>query len=175
MFIFVFWGFYFLMSLCFNKENAVRGSQLMEVKEEAVCRVRMKVRWGDCDPAGIVYYPRYFEWFTDGRTELFRQAGLSYGEIFHKQGIELVVIEASCRYKYSLQPEEEVIIETRLAGLTRSRLEFKYRVLKEENAVLAGEGRTVHTYVNNAGKPFDAKKKYPALWAELERSFGLGR
>ncbi len=24
---------------------------------------RIRVEWGDCDPAGIVFYPRYFEWF----------------------------------------------------------------------------------------------------------------
>ena len=23
----------------------------------------IRVQWGDCDPAGIVFYPRYFEWF----------------------------------------------------------------------------------------------------------------
>jgi hypothetical protein len=26
-------------------------------------RRTIRIEWGDCDPAGIVFYPRYFEWF----------------------------------------------------------------------------------------------------------------
>jgi acyl-CoA thioesterase FadM len=26
-------------------------------------RTEILVAWGDCDPAGIVYYPNYFHWF----------------------------------------------------------------------------------------------------------------
>lgn len=25
-------------------------------------RRTIRIEWGDCDPAGIVFYPRYFEW-----------------------------------------------------------------------------------------------------------------
>ena len=34
------------------------------------------VEWGDCDPAGIVYYPSYFKWFDQGTYRLFLKAGL---------------------------------------------------------------------------------------------------
>ena len=40
---------------------------------------RVTVQWGDCDPAGIVYFPRFFDflhramedWFTYGLEERF--------------------------------------------------------------------------------------------------------
>ncbi len=137
--------------------------------ERAVCRLEMKVRWGDCDPAGIVYYAKYFDWFSDGRIELFKQIGLPYWNIFHKQGIELVAIEAGCRYRQPLRPEEEIILETCLARLTRSRLEFTYRVFKKEDGALAVEGTTVHAYVDSQGKPFDVKKRHPLLWEKMQR------
>jgi len=31
----------------------------------------VRVQWGDCDPAGIVFYPRYFEWFDASTILLF--------------------------------------------------------------------------------------------------------
>lgn len=29
-----------------------------------VNRRRVTIEWGDCDPAGIVFYPRYFAMFS---------------------------------------------------------------------------------------------------------------
>ena len=34
----------------------------------------IRVQWGDCDPAGIVFYPRYFEWFDACTILLFEKA-----------------------------------------------------------------------------------------------------
>jgi len=136
----------------------------------AVCRLAMKVRWGDCDAAGIVYYAKYFDWFSDGRIELFEQIGLPYRTTFHEAGVELVAIEAACRYKHSLRPEEKILLETCLTGLTRSRLEFCYRVFRQEDGLLAAEGITAHAYVDGRGKPFDVKKRLPALWDKISRA-----
>ena len=35
-----------------------------------------RIEWGDCDPAGIVFYPRYFEMFDGSTTALFSSARL---------------------------------------------------------------------------------------------------
>ncbi len=40
-----------------------------------VNRRTIRIEWGDCDPAGIVFYPRYFEWFDACSTGLFEAAG----------------------------------------------------------------------------------------------------
>jgi len=143
----------------------------MEPRDDLkVCRMGMKVRWGDCDAAGIVYYARYFDWFSDGRVELFANIGLPYRKTFHEKGIELVAVEASCRYRQSLRPEEEIILETFLTKVTRARLEFRYRVLRREDGVLTAEGATAHAYVDAEGKPFDVKKRHPLLWEEIGRA-----
>jgi acyl-CoA thioester hydrolase len=60
-----------------------------------VCEQEREVRWGDCDAAGIVYYARYFDWFTDGRIALLKQIALPYQQFFHEQGITVVAVEAS--------------------------------------------------------------------------------
>ncbi|MDD4238240.1 MAG: acyl-CoA thioesterase [Desulfotomaculaceae bacterium] len=128
----------------------------------------MEVRWGDCDAAGIVYHARYFDLFTDGRVALFKQIGLPYQQTFHEQGIVVVVVEASCRYRKNLKPEEKYILRTTLANFGRTRMIFEYVINKYEDRSVAAEGRTVHTYVDDTGKPFDLKKKRLDLWAKLE-------
>lgn len=34
----------------------------------------VRIRWGDCDPAGIIFYPRYFEIFDNATAALFERA-----------------------------------------------------------------------------------------------------
>ena len=42
-----------------------------------VNRREVQIQWGDCDPANIVYYPRYFAMFDDSTSTLFEVAGFS--------------------------------------------------------------------------------------------------
>ena len=43
----------------------------------------VRIRWGDCDPAGIIYYPRYFEIFDNATAALFESAlGITKYEMF---------------------------------------------------------------------------------------------
>ena len=37
-------------------------------------RQTVRIRWGDCDPAGIIFYPRYFEIFDNATAALFERA-----------------------------------------------------------------------------------------------------
>lgn len=134
-------------------------------------RVEFTVRWGDCDAAGITYYVKYFDWFTDGRIALLESVGLPYIDTFHKQKIELVVIDAFCRYRLSLRPSERIYLETSIVSLSRTRITFTYRILKEDNTV-AAEGSTNHAFVDERGKPFNLAKKHPELWNEIHCTIG---
>jgi 4-hydroxybenzoyl-CoA thioesterase len=42
-----------------------------------------RIQWGECDPAGIVFYPRYFEMFDGATTGMFSAAtGLTKYQLF---------------------------------------------------------------------------------------------
>ena len=45
----------------------------------------VRIEWGDCDPAGIIYYPRYFEIFDASTTLIFERAlGMTKFQMFKK-------------------------------------------------------------------------------------------
>ena len=45
------------------------------------------VRFGECDPAGVVYYPVFFHWFHELMEEWFEQAlNMSYAKCIQEQG-----------------------------------------------------------------------------------------
>jgi len=60
----------------------------------------LEVSWGDCDPAGIVFYPCYFRWFDAGMHKLMTAAGIpqqSIMETFRFVGPALV--SAKCDFR----------------------------------------------------------------------------
>ena len=61
----------------------------------------IRVQWGDCDPAGIVFYPRYFEWFDACTILLFEKAtGLTKIDMLAKyNGAGLALLEARANFK----------------------------------------------------------------------------
>ena len=55
-----------------------------------VNRRRLRIEWGDCDPAGIVYFPRWFDLLNGVVEDWFGQAlGLDYRGFHQKRGIGL--------------------------------------------------------------------------------------
>ncbi len=52
-----------------------------------VHRRDVQIQWGDCDPANIVYYPRYFAMFDDSTSIMFEAAGFSKQELVKKYGL----------------------------------------------------------------------------------------
>ena len=70
----------------------------------------LRVRYAETDQMGIAHHSSYFVWMEAARTELLRERGLSYREL-EERGYLLPVHEALCRYKRSVQYDEEVVIE----------------------------------------------------------------
>ena len=61
-------------------------------------RRQLTIAWGDCDPAGIVFFPRYFAMFDSCTTALFSKAlGMSKYEFtrhYEFQGYPMVDTKA---------------------------------------------------------------------------------
>lgn len=62
--------------------------------------VEIDVSWGDCDPAGIVFYPCYFRWFDAGSHKLMTAAGMDQRIVtrrFEVLGAALVSVQCDFR------------------------------------------------------------------------------
>ena len=114
-----------------------------------------RVTYAETDKMGFVYYANYLVWFEIGRTELIRASGLAYKEL-EEMGINLPVIEASCRYKKPVKYDDLITIRTAVSEFEGIRLGFSYEITRD-GQVLA-EGRTLHAFMDSGGRP----KKLPA-------------
>jgi 4-hydroxybenzoyl-CoA thioesterase len=92
-----------------------------------------RIYWGDCDPAGIIYYPRYFDIFDRCTTSVFERAlGMNKREflkVYAFAGYPLVDIRA--RFLFPTAFGDDVIIETTLPDFRRSSFDLSHRLLKD--------------------------------------------
>jgi 4-hydroxybenzoyl-CoA thioesterase len=96
------------------------------------------VEWGDCDPAGIVYYPRYFEWFDGCTAALFARAGFAKFEMLRQYDIVgIPMVDTRARFLIPSRFGEEVVVETAIVEFRRSSFDVRHRLLN--NGELAAE------------------------------------
>ena len=115
-------------------------------------RYELRVRYGDTDQMGWVYYGNYLRWFEIGRAEMMRSLGRSYREVEVEDGVLLPVLDARCRYFHGARYDERVTIETGVLDVTRATLRFGYRIVGEDGTVCA-LGYTEHCVVNRDARP----------------------
>ena len=110
-------------------------------------RYELRVRYGDTDQMGWVYYGNYLRWFEIGRAEMMRSMGRSYRSLEEDEDVLMPVLEARCRYFHGARYDEKVTIETGLLSRARATISFGYRVVGEDGTRCA-IGYTEHCCTN---------------------------
>ena len=100
-------------------------------------RIEERVRWGDVDAARIIFYGAYIRFFEIAETELFRAAGLSYGQIFDELDVWLPRAHLECDFRLAAQLDDllEVCVYVGRFGTKSLRLNFEVRRNGEEALV----------------------------------------
>ena len=91
--------------------------------------IEERVRWGDVDAAGIIFYGAYIRFFEFAETELFRAAGLAYGVMFDELDIWLPRAHLECDFRRAAQLDDllEVCAYVGRVGRKSLRLDFEVR------------------------------------------------
>jgi 4-hydroxybenzoyl-CoA thioesterase len=108
-------------------------------------RKKIRVEWGDCDPARVVFYPRYFAYFDACTHSLFDRAGLSV-QILHKkyQIIGIPLVEVRARFIAPSQFGEQIAIESSVAAFRNRSFQVHHKLFNgDELAVEAVETRVL--------------------------------
>ena len=93
----------------------------------AAHRHRLRVRYSDCDPQGVLFNANYLTYFDIAITELWREAMGSY-EAMRELGVDLVVAEANVRYLAPVRFDEEVDLLVGVASLGNTSIGTSFEV-----------------------------------------------
>jgi 4-hydroxybenzoyl-CoA thioesterase len=101
-------------------------------------RKTIHFEWGDCDPAGIVYYPRYFAYFDNCTAALFEAAGLPKHQMLKAYGIVgIPMVDTRARFLAPSRFGDDVVVESSISEWRRSSFDVQHKLFKAE--VLAVE------------------------------------
>jgi 4-hydroxybenzoyl-CoA thioesterase len=107
----------------------------------------VRIEWGDCDPAGIIYYPRYLAIFDACTGALIERAlGMGkrdYLKVYDFAGHPLV--DVRCRFLLATRFGDDVTIETMVSEFRRSSFDVRHRL--SLGATLAAEGFETRVWV----------------------------
>lgn len=99
----------------------------------------VQIQWGDCDPANIVYYPRYFAMFDDSTSTLFEVAGFSKQDLVRKYGlVGIPMVDTRAKFYIPSTYGDRITIETKIESIKRSSFEVKHNVYKGEALAIEG-------------------------------------
>jgi 4-hydroxybenzoyl-CoA thioesterase len=124
-----------------------------------------RIEWGDCDPAGIIYYPRYFEIFDVSTTMLIEHA-LGMKKIEYLRAFDFAghpVVETRGIFRLPTRFGHEVTIESTVVGHGRSSLKIEHRLMLAGALVVEGfetrvwAGRDPNDPTRIMAKPLPAK------------------
>ena len=103
-------------------------------------RRTVRIEWGDCDPAGIMFYPRYFEMFDASTTALFERAlGMTKYQFTNAYGaVGYPMVDTRARFLIPARFGDDVIIETTVAEFRRSSFDVRHRILKDGKLAVEG-------------------------------------
>jgi 4-hydroxybenzoyl-CoA thioesterase len=135
-----------------------------------VSRRSLMVEWGDCDPAEIVFYPRYFAWFDAATHYHFITAGLPKPVLRKRYAlVGFPMVDTRARFLVPSRFGDTVTIETRIPRFGRSSFDVEHRLLRGET--LAVEG--FETRVLVARDPADPERLRPVpIPADVKALFG---
>lgn len=101
-----------------------------------ISETKLRVRYGETDQMGYVYYGIYAQYYEVGRVEAMRVLGFSYKDV-EERGIMMPVLEYAITYKKPAFYDDELTIVTMLKEMPSGvKINFEYECFNQKNELL---------------------------------------
>jgi len=128
----------------------------------------IRVRYGETDQMGYVYYGNYAMYYEVARVESLRQLGLTYREI-EEMGVMMPVLENRSKFLSPARYDDLLRIVTTLREKPGVKIKFEYDIFNDQNTLIH-QGETVLVFINKlTNRPC---RQPAAMEKALERFFG---
>jgi len=112
----------------------------------------IRVRYGETDQMGYVYYGNYAMYYEVARVESLRQLGLTYKEL-EEMGVMMPVLENKSKFLSAALYDDHLKIITTIREKPTVRIRFEYEIFNGEEKLIH-QGETLLAFVDKkSGKP----------------------
>jgi 4-hydroxybenzoyl-CoA thioesterase len=122
--------------------------------DSIVNRFACQVHWGDCDPAGIIFYPTYFRWIDAASWALFEGAG--YGpQWMREQHMAMPLVSAQCEFLAPALHGDRCEVRSRIGRFGGKSFVVDHEIVRADGTLLARaqETRVWGRHVGGPGTP----------------------
>ena len=104
---------------------------------------RVRVRYNECDPQGIVFNANYVVYVDLTVGELWRSLFGSYQAFIEQTGVDIVVAELQLRFRGSARFDEEIDVTLDPSLTSASSITTPFRITREDTLLVEGSVRHV--------------------------------
>jgi acyl-CoA thioester hydrolase len=97
-----------------------------------------RVRYGETDQMGYLYYGNYAQYYEIGRVEMLRSTGLTYREMEQERGVLMPVVSLQMRFVRPARYDELLTIRTTLRQLPEKFITFEVEIYNEQGKLVNG-------------------------------------
>lgn len=102
--------------------------------------IKRQILWGDLDPLGIVFYPRYYEWLDASGHLFFQSLNLNLVSLWKDRGLIFALLDTGCHYHLSGRYGEWIEIVTWIDELSDKTMLLRYDISRASDGALIVEG-----------------------------------
>lgn len=134
-------------------------------------KLEVAIRFGDCDPAGIVFYANFFRWFDAACWQTFADRGFPRRTLVDRYGIVgWPIVSTGVQFRSPATEGDLISVETTVERFGASSFDLAYRVVRGDVLVCEGAERRVWA----ARSPGDDRKLAPRrIPDEVRAAFGM--
>ncbi|TVR87896.1 MAG: acyl-CoA thioesterase [Saprospirales bacterium] len=111
---------------------------------------RKRVRYGETDRMGLLYYGNYAQYYEIGRVEMIRSLGLTYKDIEDKLGVLMPVVTLYSRFIKPAYYDEDLRIKTTISEFPVRTIVFHTEILRANGELInKGEVKLVFVTAEN--------------------------
>ena len=140
--------------------------------------VRTQVRWGDCDPAGIAFFPRFFEWMDLASHALAQEMGITRQQTLGPASYGFPAVRADAEFLSPALLYDELEVRTTVTRVGRTSLHLTHEVMRLADETLLARGTAIRVHIRRKGGQIGEMVPYPLtreMRAVLERYSGAAQ
>lgn len=99
---------------------------------------RFSIEWGDCDEAGIVFYPRYFYWFDSAYHRWCRSVGINQRRLKARFNAVTPLVDVGATFRSPATYDDELTVTVTIEEWRDKQFRVGYRLMVEDRLIAEG-------------------------------------
>jgi 4-hydroxybenzoyl-CoA thioesterase len=99
-------------------------------------RFARQVEWGDCDPAGIIFYPTYFRWMDAATWAFMASVGFDARRM-HAEHRSMPLVSADCQFLVPAEHGDRCEVRSRIARFGGKSFVVAHDIVRSDGTMVA--------------------------------------